>query len=354
MIFFINILIYLFSWASSPSALIKTHEMLANPTAQFSIIDLYAAGGESAGGGDSDDVRKKTAWFYGTQPIETCVQLSPVFGLDQPQVMTDIQKAISIWQNYFAKKRINDGLKLKEKVNTNFQLKSECVGGEDLVIYLGTGPIFANLDDLRRRQSLSRPVAYVNKTHISRDLKWGKGYIRFVEPELYKGLKNHFPRWNQENAFYNIFLHELGHVLGFDHKEATVMTADISMVHFIGETIVDNTLAIDGSHELHECSSCENRYSKKKVNALGIETVTLDPLDKVLINDVRVDVVDRIKKHPQKSFFKFFPLNDKQKDETLIYFVNYKGMSLSIEKSGKNINIRHQGQLSGEFQKVGL
>jgi hypothetical protein len=147
------------------------------------------SGGDSFGGGDQIDKTKNTAWFYGQKEILVCYHLTENFGIHAEQIENTFKLVIEDWKNYFFEKNIGKNVSLENKINHNFLLKSQCQGNEDLVFYFGTGPIFANLLDLKARQHLDRPSAYVNKTHISRNLKWSKGYIRFVEPRTYNTMK---------------------------------------------------------------------------------------------------------------------------------------------------------------------
>ncbi len=181
---------------------------------------VVAMGGgiTSVGGTDSPDVRLLTAWFYGSEPIATCYLQSENFGASRGQSERAIRHAIRIWQKYFTDKKIKSRLPAASSINLNFDFRGRCRGGEDLALFFGTGPIFANLSDLKTAQLYHRPYAFVNKTHMSQDLRWAKGYIRIMRAGQYN-VNPLRPDWSQSNALDSIVLHELGHVLGFVHKE---------------------------------------------------------------------------------------------------------------------------------------
>lgn len=243
-----------FSNASFAEDLLPTEVLLAE-IKSHQVLE----GGNSVGvGGDVIDTRRLTAWFYGEKPIVTCYQHAENFGVGAAEVETAVKKSIAQWQEYFKTKKI--GGDSQGKVNVNFVFKGRCVGEEDLVLHFGTGPIFGNLRDLKTVESLNNPVAYVNKTYMSRDLKWSKGYIRFVGQGYYAGGKSPLPDWSQKEALQIVVNHELGHVLGFMHAENTVMDARV-----IGDVFLQKgrklDASIDGSGELVFCPSCDDSFA---------------------------------------------------------------------------------------------
>ncbi len=213
-----------------------------------------ASGGSitSVGGGDTSDLIQLSAWFYGSKEVSTCISYNEIFGVSQRQITPLIHKAINAWQSYFNKNSINSFF--DHQINTNFIFKGDCKGGEDLVLFFGTGPIFGNLGDLKAVQKLNNPAAYVNKTHISKDKKWSKGYIRFLEHGRYlkadKRIQEslNIPDWTLQSTLYNFILHEFGHILGFEHKSLTIMDEQISYKSFISKQNISSN--IDGEVSL--------------------------------------------------------------------------------------------------------
>ena len=219
-------------------------------------------GGSSVGiGGDIMDVRRLTAWFHGDKPISVCYQYSDTFGMKREAVEKTVRASLKSWQDYFHSRQINAAF-AKNPVNTNFVFKGSCVGEEDLVLHIGTGPIFGNLRDLKVAESLNNPVAYVNKTYMSRDFTWSKGYIRIVGQGYYIQGKQPLPNWQKKDALAIVLVHELGHVLGFTHVEDTVMDAQIMAEVFLNDG-KKNLLAtaIDGKHDLVYCKDCSETFA---------------------------------------------------------------------------------------------
>jgi hypothetical protein len=223
----------LFLWLNfSADAQLRPTHVLLEESAAFN-VSLYG-GYDGVGGGDLVDVRKLTAWFYGEKQIKTCFHVTQSFGLSSQRVESLVIRASEEWKSFFTENNINSYY--QTPINTNLSISPTCVGGEDLVLFFGTGPIFGNLNDMKARQLLVRPIAYVNKTHMSQDLMWSKGYIRFVEPYLYLNNNgNLYPDWTNENKTYHMILHELGHVFGFLHRGNSVMSSNIAIELFVLE-----------------------------------------------------------------------------------------------------------------------
>lgn len=348
----LNALIFIFASMgfAQHQAMIPTQTFFSEevyPSFQFG-MDMV--GGDSVGGGDSVDIRRSTAWFYGSDSIGVCYQLTANFGLNRSEVHSAITDVVSTWQKYFALKQIGSTIADSEKINTQFVLKEKCEGGEDLVLYFGTGPIFGNLEDLRARQALSRPVAYVNKTHIASNLKWSRGYIRFIEPGAYSvGVGTYFPNWSQGFSFYNMLLHEFGHVLGFEHVPDSIMDKTLSFDQFVAGNNKDKK-SIDGIEELLTCTTCQSIY----------QAPNGDQLERIADGDWRLIQGGITKKMTvQHTVFgnNRIPLLTNFGSSTYlekrpaVIFAEVDGIYYTMELANQDIDLRKNGELQMTFHK---
>lgn len=324
-------------------------------TRNFTQSNLSSGGGSIGGfgGGDTTDRRRLAAWFYGDRQIQVCKQVNKFFGLSDIDIQVSILEAFDIWKVYFDKKEINKNL--SDKINLNFNLKSNCEGGEDLVLYFGTGPIHQNLLDLRAFQSLSNPVAYVNKTYMSEDLKWSKGYVRFVEDHSYGLGDSFFPNWSDKEQFFQILVHEIGHVLGFAHIPGTIMTGSI-----VRDSIVEQKAlkTIDLSEELYPCPSCLNSYSL--VNTTDSSLFPQGTLIYLTGDIIRIEnenssldiqPISIVKKELVSSLISIFEPEEKQIQLNHIYFLSYLNSNLVFVQEGNELKIFKNGEQVAQFLK---
>jgi hypothetical protein len=317
----------------------------------------------SFGGGDTADERKFAAWFYQDEEIVTCYNSIETFGVSNETIEASIRNSIKRWQNYFDEKQINSDL--SKPISTNFNFRGKCRGGERLVFFFGTGPIFSGLLDLRARQNLYNPVAFTNKTHLQKDLMGAKGYIRFVAPQTYtldSGVS--YPDWSKGNNLEFFILHEIGHILGFKHISGTIMAEDAAMVHLSDDA--EKPLAIDQGNELFRCLECEEIYIAfetdeafltldAKIRRLGenwfYQVSSSDPM-------MSFEVVNRIQRDKIFPLVTLFEENRDYFEEPYFYFLKAQNqqtnelMNIELKDHGELVLWRN-GHISARLIKVG-
>ncbi len=334
------------------SPLVLTDVLL---TRNFTKDNLSSGGGSIGGfgGGDTTDRRRLAAWFYGQSPIQVCYQLNAFFGLTKQEVDFEIKKSFSIWKNYFIEKQINKN-KIQQ-IDTNFNLKAQCDGGEDLVFYFGTGPINQNLLDLKANQNLSNPVAFANKTHISQDFNWSKGYIRFVENYSYGLDDGFFPDWTNKTHFSEILLHEVGHVVGFAHIPGTIMTGSI-----VRGTIIENKNlnTVDLENELYQCLDCLAVYnldSSLDLNLIPTGTKIYFNQDQVKIEtQIGIEAIipnSIIKEEKLSPLISIFESEEIVLKYNHIYFLKYKNYDLTLIRENLSLKVYLKGQVVAIFSR---
>lgn len=219
-------------------------------------ITAAAAGGISSGGGESylddDEIQ---AWFANPpQKIDTCLKVGKDFGLSSGKAEALVNKSIGIWQKYFKDKDVyswhpNLGF------SREFDLRTQCQGNESLTIYLGV----STPEIEKEKAKMNLPVAMAKQQSYDTSKHWGKGFIWVAKANLYDNNGYTYPKWNEEERFVAIMLHELGHVFGTPHVEGTIMTERI--VSLIRQNMVDYRLpqvlqSVDHNRELLPCKAC--------------------------------------------------------------------------------------------------
>jgi hypothetical protein len=352
-----KIILFLFTICFAQSLNLPTQPLILTDvilTQNLKLNHLSSGGGSIGGfgGGDTTDRRRLAAWFYGDRQILTCLQINKNFEINQVEIIDYLNASLFHWKQYFKQKKINDHL--TEKINLNFHLKQKCEGGEDLVLYFGTGPIFQNLLDLRAYQALSNPVAYANKTHMSSDYKWSKGYIRFVESHSYIYESDFFPNWTNKDHFYQILTHELGHILGFSHVPGTIMTGSI-----VRDTLMENKKfkSIDQTDELHPCEDCIEIYNLVKT----YDEVLFPKNSEIVINNTKVKIISDtsveiepisiLKTEQPLNLISLFEPESHLLDMNKIYFLKYLNNDLVIYSEKLSLKIFKNGSLVSEFRK---
>jgi hypothetical protein len=130
------------------------------------------------------------------------------------------------WQDYIVARKINEELDDEEDVDptnldivTSFRFLTDCKSA-DLTIYLGvTTP---QIDEIKKQ--MFDPIAFAHRLSYDEEMGWGKGIIWL------KGLDASGFIWslNDHLNLHGILLHELGHVLGNEHVDGTIMDSSFA------------------------------------------------------------------------------------------------------------------------------
>jgi len=306
---------------------------------------LFAGGYDGVGGGDLVDIRKLTAWFYGTEEIKTCFHVTQNFGLEHSKIKELIEKSISDWQNFFNQREINSHF--NTPINTNFVLADSCGFNDDLVFYFGTGPISYNLNDFRAYQLYIKPVAYVNKTDMSEDFIWSRGYIKFVEPHLYLNHQGKlYPDWSNEEDTFQMISHELGHVLGFLHVSDSLMSSQIAQNLFATENKEQHNSSmsqlfpsLESKSYLTPSGLTDSLWSQ--ISSIQINTKTGD----FFIDSQRVNKTYEITDDVTPLLVNFHQSEPLVFKKSRVMFFSIDGRHFFLETKKNSIEIRENGLL---------
>lgn len=232
------------------------------------------AGGVDSGGGDNHPMEWGVAWFQdGNRSFSRCYEAAEDFGADVAVVDRVFQATLAQWHDYF-----DSRLLLQKNAGRSYGFSThstlpkddagretfDCKGDEDLKIYLGT----SSPEVKRAAVAFDNPTAFPHRTAFNKKTMWGKGLLWFAKEDSISTAKG-FPKWNEEQL-HIIFLHELGHVLGADHYNNTVMDSRISeyMLSALtaGPRATSPLKKIDWRWELIECLTCS---FEKRLNVFG-------------------------------------------------------------------------------------
>jgi hypothetical protein len=182
-------------------------------------LDAHA-GNEVGNGGDHLRPQQGAAWFVGDRKVRICVRAAEGFG-QREALQREISRAFATWREYLDRNRPYADAEPPVRFGLDPSFLSACDGTEDLRFYLGT-----TSDEVERhRQAYENPVAFAARTRLGD--AWGGGFIWVAQPGSVVPERG-FPDWRRPNRLLGILLHELGHVLGCDHVEGTILTERIS------------------------------------------------------------------------------------------------------------------------------
>lgn len=229
-------------------------------------VQSFGAGGVNGGGSDHFPEDFGSAWFLDSTPgrtIKVCFQKDAAsFPMNDKDIQDAFKFAMDSWEKYIQDKSVNESDPEDPRdpasylIVTKYEILPKC-GNEDLAIYLGyTNQMISDV-----RAKLFDPDGFAHKISYDLDKGWGKGFIWLKGIEDFKFL------WDK-NDFLNlkgIFIHELGHVFGNDHRDGTIMSSEFSEMlqpefyrgGFLWDLYKFHMTSIDWSEELVQCLSCK-------------------------------------------------------------------------------------------------
>lgn len=227
----------------------------------------FAWAGADSGGGDNFKPEHGAAWFEDSaKDFTRCYESASDFGASEAEVDAAFQKALGKWRDYFDSRGLTKAY-IPIASSKGFSLSStllpKCDGTEDLKIYLGVKDARVK----KAAEAYDNPTAFPYRDSFDNKTMWGKGFIWMAKEGSIKSSPK-FPAWNSDQLL-TILLHEVGHVLGSEHMNSTVMDARISeiMLNSLDPRSGSRPISeIDGQWELIQCAKCS--YTKK-LNVFG-------------------------------------------------------------------------------------
>ncbi len=209
---------------AGPSPGTPANQPQSAPATQGGVID---------GNGGELITTEKNPWFIGTAPVSYCINASDAFSLAPTRASALIQEAFATWANLLTtlpafgsdpSKYQLPADKLPLTLARVFK-ETTCDQNPPLEFKLGI------VDD-----SVTTTLAYMAARTVGFALRQsydvttgtGGGYIWLAPdtgPNAYQGPQSAPKFWSLEETFYNVVLHEVGHVLGFPHMDNTFMDA---------------------------------------------------------------------------------------------------------------------------------
>ncbi len=194
---------------------------------------------------------RDSAWFLdSTKTVNYCVIRDDKFSLNIADLNSTIDWAFVQWVSYM------DSVKLNQRPQAfslarQFHQVANCADA-DLQFLFGIQN--AQIEQYKK-QDFFHPISFARRTQFNSKTGWGKGLLwvaddsEFIDPLTAKSAI----AWGDRIKMKAILLHELGHVFGVGHWDATIMKQDI-LTSLLVDSNAYNFTHITNSWELTSIS----------------------------------------------------------------------------------------------------
>ena len=241
----------------------------------FTCTAIASAGNEMGNGVDPKSPDSGAAWFLGDRSIRYCYEAAANFGVQSDAIEHELDATVRQWNDYIEAKHLRPRQGAALTLDTNFSRQSACDGKEDLKFYFGVSS--PAIVAAKITEGLINPLAFAHREAYDQVRGWGRGFIWVASSGA---VYPPYPQWERPSALHGILLHELGHVLGFDHVVNTIMWdlgVLVDIMRLDPDTSATQDIAgarerlehIDQSQELYACVECALRVPGTLISDVG-------------------------------------------------------------------------------------
>lgn len=194
----------------------------------FVLLATQALAVSSVGNGAGVTLTEKNPWFVGEKAVSYCIEMTPTpVTISVEEARREVRNAIDDWvatlkflkPQHIGSEPLSFSL-LRENMSLNF-VESECSNDTDLRFLLAK-------DNAPVREALKHTEGPLNGFAFREayDPKTGraKGFIWISKSKIAPTVMD--DGTSTTNGFFNIVLHELGHVFGVQHRRAGFMEGE--------------------------------------------------------------------------------------------------------------------------------
>jgi hypothetical protein len=159
------------------------------------------------------------AWFADSKrEVAYCISVSDDFGVGKDRVAALVEETLAIWKHYLETRQTV----AKYFNSTRYKYLHACEANVDLRFAFGSGD-----ETLTAIINTIEGPAGQHVLSIDKPAHWSKGIV-WLAAEKSKGTN--FPLWSvKENAaLKGALLHQIGHILGLDHVNGSIMDKDLN------------------------------------------------------------------------------------------------------------------------------